>query len=179
MRKHRQYPIIQPQRDIRAITQERIIEYLYLLSERAHQRVVDAYCHKQMQLIEKQPFFIRGYNTYTHSSMSLNDISNVHPLHESLVESFDEYLFHRRQQVFRDVHIKNTIANALNITITISDILELLPPAITNAFSNGVLKTIRCVEPTVTTADIEKFTADNEQGIQLIREQLLSNMLEG
>ena len=179
MRRPRQYPIVQPQRDIRAITQESIIEYLYLLSEKAHQQIVDTYCHKQMQLVEKQAFFIRGYNTYTHSSLSLNDIRNVYPLHESLVESFDEYLDHRKQQVFRDVYIKTTIANALNITVTISDILELLPPAITNAFSNTVLQTIRCVEPTVTPADIEKFNINNEQGLQLIREQLLTNMLEG
>jgi len=103
----------------------------------------------------------------------------VHPLEEALVESFDEYQSHHQKQVFRDVFIKNTIANALNLTQSISDVLELLPPAISNAFSTSELKTIRESEPTVTAADIEKFNADNEQGIQLIREQLLTNMLEG
>lgn len=175
----RQHTTTQVQRDIRAVIQENIVDYLYTLSEKSHQRVIDMYCHKQSQACNKQAFFIRGYITYTHSALSPSDISNVHPLDGALVTSFDEYLSHRQQQVFRDVYIKNTIANALNMTQSIADVLELLPPAISNAFSVGALKTLRLSEPSVTTADIEKFTADNEQGIQLIREQLLSNMLEG
>jgi len=178
MRK-KQHIIIQVQRDIHAVIQDSIVDYLYKLSEKAHQRVIDTYCTKQMKVIKGQAFFIRGYTTYTHSSMSYSDVSNVHPLDESLVTSFDEYLSHRLQQVFRDVRIKNTVTNALNMTHAISDVLELLPPAISNAFSVDVLRTFRQSESSLTTADIEKFTADNEQGIQLIREQLLTNMLEG
>ena len=178
-RRPKRHTIIQVQRDVRALIQDSIVDYLYVLSQRAHQRVIDTYCVKQMHAIKGQGFFIRGYTTYVHSSFSLNEVSNVHPLEEALVESFDEYQSHHQKQVFRDVFIKNTIANALNLTQSISDVLELLPPAISNAFSTGELKTIRASEPTVTAADIEKFNADNEQGIQLIREQLLTNMLEG
>ena len=179
MRGRKHHTTTQVQRDIRAVIQESIVDYLYKLSEKAHQRIIDMYCHKQMKATEGQAFFIRGYTTYTHSSLSPGDVSNVHPLDGPLVTPFDEYLSHRQKQVFHDVYIKNTIANALNMTHSISDVLELLPPAISNAFSAGVLKTIRQCEPSVATAEIEKFTADNEQGIQLIREQLLTNMLEG
>jgi len=167
------------QRDIRAVIQERVVEYLYTLSEKAHRRIIDTYCHKQMKASSGQAFFIRGYTTYSHSVLAHGDVKNVHPLADELVESFDEYLAFRQQQTFRDVYIKNTVANALNMTQALSDVLELLPPAISNAFSPDVLRTIRQSEPTVTAADIEKFSADNEQGIQLIREQLLTNMLEG
>ena len=175
----RQHNIIPVQRDIRAVIQERVVEYLYNLSEKGHQRIVDTFCHKQMSAHSGQAFFIRGYITYSHSTLSHGDVSNVHPLTDELVESFDEYLTFRQQQAFRDVYIKNAIANALNMTQSLSDVLELLPTAISNAFSPDVLRTIRQCEPTVTKADIEKFSADNEQGIQLIREQLLTNMLEG
>jgi len=178
MRKKQPF-IVQVQRDIQAVIQESIVDYLYKLSEKAHQRVIDMYCTKQMKEIKGQAFFIRGYTTYTHSSMSYSDVSNVSQLDESLVTSFDEYLSHRERQVFRDVRIKNTVSNALNMAQTISGVLELLPPAISNAFSVDVLRTFRQAESLLTTADIEKFTADNEQGIQLIREQLLTNMLEG
>lgn len=176
-RKHRMP--IQVQRDIRAVIQERIIKYLYTLSEKSHQRIVDTFCHRQMEASNGQAFFIRGYTTYSHSKLSQDDVNNVHPLTDELIESFDEYLTFRKQQTFRDVYIKNTVANALNVTESISDVLELLPTAILNAFSPDVLKTIRQHEPTVTKAGIDKFFTDNEKGINLIREQLLTNMLEG
>ena len=178
MRRNQGYQPTQVQRDIRAILQDNVIQYLYTLSQQTHQRVIDNYCYDHKQLTKDNAFFIRGYNTYVPSKVSTNDVHHVIPLHESLVEAFDEYLIYHNQQAFRDVYIKNTVANALNITESLGDLLELLPTAICNAFSPGSLRIIQKSEPKLTKTAIEQFHSENEKGMQLIREQLLVNMLE-
>lgn len=153
----------------RVLTQ--ITNHINETFEKQKQTIIDDIALQHRDVTNTKAGFRYHGKTYFHRLLEFSYAYTR--LHPSLHKTFDTHLTNWDKHQERELVVKNTVTNALNLMGNINDLYSLLPDCI-----HSVLPPQDGDEPTLSTQHFDQFKAENEHGLKTLKVQLVMKTMK-